>query len=139
MQKSFLTVVTLLLLSSVVLAQTSLKTLNGNAPGQRFELQDYLRTDSVNVVVFYSRYSPACQRVIAKLDRLAENNEALNITLVDIDRPDQQKIDWRSPLVRQFNLRTLPHVQVYQGRQLESEGYSARKWLLKRWDEAFVE
>lgn len=139
MRNCLLAIVVLALLCSSGLAQPSLKTLNRDSPGRRFELEDYLRGDRLNVIVFSSRHSSACREMMKKLSTLASQNAELNVSLIDIDRPGSQSIDWRSPLVRQFNLRTLPYIQVYQGRELEYEGHPARKWLLKRWDEAVSE
>jgi thioredoxin-related protein len=129
-----LILVVILLLATSTFAQ-ELKVLNRSFPGERFELEQYLDRDHLNIVVFRSRHSASCQKLEKALERLTRKRDDLVVGLVDVDRKDSVEIDWRSPLVRQFNLQTVPYVRVFDKRgQTVSEGYEARKEILKMLD-----
>jgi hypothetical protein len=56
-----------------------------------------------------------------------------------IDRPSSAGIDWQSPLARQYELRSIPHFQVYDGSgNMLAEGEPARKMVSKMLVEAGV-
>lgn len=116
------------------LSAQELRTLNSSSPGQRFEATDYLKRDKTNIVVFVSQQSEECQRFELNLKKLASADRVIG--LVDIDRADKSDVDWKSPLVRQHNLRELPYVMIFDGnKELEAEGHEARKLILKWLDE----
>ena len=122
-----------LLLTAPLWAQSNYRVLNASTPGQRFELEDYLPRGKQNLVVFISSNSPVCERFLEKVRIVAQRNPELQVALLSIDRPEREGIDWRSPLSRQFRLQALPHVMLYDGVNLESQGYAVRKWLLEQW------
>ena len=127
-----MTIVVLLTVPS--LAQ-ELKVLNSSSPGEIFEFKQYLERDTKNIVVFRSRHSSSCSELEEALVPLYRGRDDLVVRLVDVDRKGSTEIDWRSPLVRQFNLRTLPYVYIMdeQGTIL-SQGYQARKDILEMLD-----
>jgi hypothetical protein len=128
-----LIIITLLLL--VPLSAQEHKVLNSSYPGEPFEVKQYLERDTVNVVVFWSRHSPSCEKLDLALKRLHRGRDDLAVSLVDVDRKDSAEIDWRSPLVRQYNLRTLPYVYILDGQgAILSQGQEARKEILKMLD-----
>lgn len=120
-----------LLLISTSPAQ-QLKTLNSSNPGEPFEVKQYLSREKLNVVVFYSAHSEPCRNLREALENLARRRRDLAISLVDVDRRGSQEIDWKSPLVRQYNLRLVPYVYLIDanGESLV-EGYEARKRILE--------
>lgn len=108
-----------------------LKILNRSNPGEHFEVKQYLSRDKLNVVVFYSTHSPACRKLRESLEELARRRRDLAISLVDVDRRGSQEIDWKSPLVRQYNLKLVPYVYVIDATgDSVVEGYEARKKIL---------
>ena len=113
-----------LFLSIPTLAQ---QTWNARSPGQRFEILDNLRREGETVVVFSSQQSDECRRFIEQLKPLQRE---LDINFLQVDRPTADDIDWKSPLARQYNLRELPYVIMYEGRDRVKEGHEARKALL---------
>ena len=112
-----------------------IKILNRSNPGEHFEVKQYLSRDKLNVVVFHSSHSPACQKLREPLEGLARRRRDLAISLVDVDRRGSQEIDWKSPLVRQYNLRLVPYVYIIdaEGNSV-AEGHEARKKILE-WTE----
>lgn len=128
-RKLVLTLLTITLTLSPILAQPSSKLLNGNRPGEYIELKDYLRSKGDQLVVFVSDRSSSCNRFKEILEPLAAR-AGLSVNYLSIDRPGRPEIDWRSPLAQQFNLFEVPYVVVYKGKEKQSEGLAARKWLL---------
>lgn len=113
-----------------------IKILNRSNPGEHFEVKQYLSRDKLNVVVFYSSHSPACQKLRESLEGLARRRRDLVISLVDIDRRGSQEIDWRSPLVRQYNLKLVPYIYLIDASgESVVEGYQARKKILEWMEE----
>ena len=63
---------------------------------------------------------------------MARRRRDLAISLVDVDRRGSQEIDWKSPLVRQYNLRLVPYVYLIDANgEPVVEGYEARKRILE--------
>lgn len=88
--------------------------------GERIDLRDHLEPGKKVVFAFYSAFSPACPcEPCGKLDNplvmLDQAHDDVKVVLVDVDRPGQTGIDWSSPVVLQFGLRSLPHFKVYDG------------------------
>jgi len=117
-----------------------LKVLNRSNPGEHFELARFLQQDKTNVVVFHSRHSAPSVSLARLLEELQPKRRDLTVSLVDVDRRESSEIDWRSPLVRQYNLRTLPYVMITDGRgQKIAEGHAARREILQWLDAAGIE
>lgn len=128
----------MLLVTATGLAQDP-KTLNSFNPGEIFELETYLKRDKVNIVVFWSRHSEPSRRLADSLNELAAKKSGLSVVLIDVDRKGSNEIDWRSPLVRQYNLKSLPYVQITDKEgQIVAEGYEARKKVLVMLDLAGI-
>ncbi len=88
----------------------------------------------MNVVVFYSEYSPASLAFLKRLETLASADSQLEVSLLNIDRKNATSIDWRSPLAQDLNLKSLPFVVLYDGKVPLKQGYEARRLLLNRAD-----
>lgn len=128
MKTLYLLLILLALSSSPTLAQ---RVWNASSPGQRFEVKDNLRRDGRSVVVFVSGNSSQCREFRDQLEPLHDD---LSINFLQVDRPKKSSIDWKSPLCRQYNLRELPHVVIFEGKEQVASGYEARKLLLRRLD-----
>lgn len=110
-------------------AQSTVKTLNSGTPGQVFRVEDFLQSRGRQMVVLVSPQSTACAGFREVLEPLARE-AGFSVLYLNVDRPDHEDIDWRSPLAQQFQLHTLPYPILYDGRQKQLEGRAARKWLL---------
>lgn len=97
------------------------------AQGQTITLADHLVKGKITVVDFTSDYCPPCRAVSPKLDELHRRRDDVAVVKVDINRPDVRKIDWQSPVAKQFALRSIPHFKIFDGEgKLISEGDEAR-------------
>ena len=83
------------------------------AKGQPVKLTDYLVPGKTVVFDFYSDYCGPCVQVAPALEKLHQTNPNVVVVKVDINRPGIKGIDWDSPVVRQYNVRAVPHFKVY--------------------------
>jgi thiol-disulfide isomerase/thioredoxin len=106
------------LLASLALTATTFAAPKGAEPahvamGQTIVLADVLVPGKTTIVDFTSKYCPPCQVYNEPLVRLHAQRKDIAVVKVDINRPDVARIDWKSPVAQQFNLRSIPHFKVY--------------------------
>jgi thiol-disulfide isomerase/thioredoxin len=100
--------------------------VNALDPGAELAIENYLQKGKTNIVDFYSEYCPPCKRISPLLQKLGRKRPDLAILQVDINRKGTQGIDWSSPLARQYELRSVPYFQIYDGKgELRKEGQEA--------------
>lgn len=132
---SILLLLFLIGLSGLALGQQA-RTLNSTSPGERFEVESYLKKGQLNIIFLSSPLSQPAQELEAALVKLTEKNKGIALGKLLVDRTSSEKVDWTSPLARQFNLRWLPLVFVYDGeKKLIAQGYDARKLVVKMMSE----
>jgi len=90
-------------------------SVNADNPGEKINLEDYLKAGKTNIVDFYSDFCPPCRKISPLLSKLDAKKDDIVIIKVDINRKGVRGIDWGSPLARQFNLSSIPHFKIYDG------------------------
>lgn len=97
--------------------------------GLEIDLRPLLTPGKNTIVDFFSTYCSPCRSYAEPLDRLHELGD-IAVLKVDVNRPGTTAIDWRSPVLRQFGIKSLPHFKVFDasGRMI-AEGPEARKWV----------
>jgi thiol-disulfide isomerase/thioredoxin len=104
--------------------------------GEQVNLDDYLVAGKTTIVDFSSEYCGPCRALAPRLEELANRRDDIVVVKVDINRPGQVGIDWQSPVARQFQLRSIPHVRIYgPDKQLQAEGRPALGQVIE-WCEA---
>ena len=83
------------------------------AQGQRTEITDYLAEGKITVFDFMSDYCPPCVQIAPWLDRLHKERDDVHVVKVDVNRPGKQGIDWGSPVLQQYGIRSIPHFKIY--------------------------
>ncbi len=84
------------------------------AYGEEITLADHLFAGKTTIVDFFSEYCPPCVSIGPLLAKLVDG-----------------RIDWESPAARQFNLRSIPHFQIYgPDGALMAEGDQAAQMLM---------
>ena len=83
------------------------------AQGQRTEITEYLAEGRITVFDFMSDYCPPCVQIAPWLDRLHTERDDVHVVKVDVNRPDKKGIDWGSPVLRQYGIRSIPHFKIY--------------------------
>lgn len=101
--------------------------------GSEINLKDQLVAGKTTIFDFYSDYCPPCRELAPQLEKLHRARADLAVVKVDINRPGTKGIDWRSPVARQYDLNSIPHLVIFgpDGRKL-AEGDEA--WaMVDRW------
>ncbi len=99
---------------------------NSDDPGLEIEIESLLQKGKINIVDFYSDYCGPCRRISPLLMKLDQQSDDIHVVKLDINRSDKRGIDWFSPLVKQYNIRSVPHFIVYDPNgKLTHEGRSA--------------
>ena len=105
------------------------------AHGQEVNLQDYLVPGKTVIFDFTSEFCPPCRAIAPHLHQLHAKRADVVVVEVDINRPGVQRIDWSSPVARQYGLESIPHFKVFgPDGQLQAEGQEARV-LVTSWFE----
>jgi thiol-disulfide isomerase/thioredoxin len=110
-----------LLLCSLVLvtaASAEGKHVKGVTPlvisqGKAVELADFLVTGKITVFDFTSEYCGPCRGYTDLLLHLHQQRADVAVVKVDINRPEFHKIDWDSPVAKQYGMESIPHFKVY--------------------------
>jgi thiol-disulfide isomerase/thioredoxin len=101
--------------------------------GQEVKLADYLVPGKTTIFDFYSEYCPPCRAIAPRLEELHMARADIVVVKVDINRPGVKGIDWKSPVARQYSLRSIPHFKVYDpDGKLKAEGDEAYE-LVTSW------
>lgn len=103
-------------------------------PGQPLDVKRLIVKGKTTLIDFHSPYCPPCVRLAPIMAKLAAKRPDLAIKKVNINRPEVQGIDWRSPLAQQYQLRQVPYFMIFnpQGK-LVAQGRDAagtvQSWL----------
>lgn len=110
------------------------------AHGAEVDIGQYLVAGKTVIFDFTSRYCPPCEAIAPYLHRLNAKLDDLVVVEVDINRPETRKIDWQSPVARQYELTSIPHFKIYDGNgELAAEGDAAYKQIVGLIEEHLVE
>jgi thioredoxin 1 len=110
-------------------------TVNRNRPGERIRIGDYIRSDQIVVVDFFSEYCGPCRRFAPALEALDRASRNVTVIKFDINRRGVQGIDGRSPLAQQYGIDAVPYIMIFDEGRLISKGKNARTVLMKIIDE----
>jgi thiol-disulfide isomerase/thioredoxin len=85
----------------------------------------------VTVVDFSSDYCAPCVALAMFLIQTSKSYpERYAIRRVNINRPGFNGIDYQSPVSKQYNIKDLPLLVVYDNKVKVAEGDAARQWLI---------
>jgi len=76
-------------------------------------LAEHAVEGKMTVFDFMSDYCPPCKQISPWLDRLHTERDDVHVVKIDINRPGVKGIDWQSPTLRQFGIRSIPHFKIY--------------------------
>lgn len=102
-----------LVLTAPLLAATKPAEPLRVAMGETVNLADYLVPGKTVIFDFTSKYCPPCRFYDEPLHKLHLERDDLVVVKVDINRPGVKRIDWDSPVARQFGLQSIPQFKVY--------------------------
>ncbi len=81
--------------------------------GEEVDLEDYLVTDKITIFDFYSVFCPPCRALKPYLETLHARDDDIAVVVVNINRKDIRGIDWNSPVALEFQLKSIPHLVIY--------------------------
>ena len=85
----------------------------------------------VTVVDFSSDYCAPCVALAMFLIQASKSHpERYAIRRVNINRPGFNGIDYQSPVSRQYDIRVLPRMVIYDNGVKVADGDAARQWLI---------
>jgi len=95
--------------------------------GQEIKLEDYLVSGKTTVFDFYSQYCPPCRALAPYLEMLHKTHDDISVVVVEINRPGVQRIDWESPVAKEYQLSSIPYLRIYDAEgRLAVDGDEAR-------------
>ena len=74
--------------------------------GAQVDINHHLALGNVTVVDFYADWCGPCRQLSPSLEQMARSDPEIALRKVDI-------VNWRTPVARQFNLHSIPQVNVY--------------------------
>ena len=74
--------------------------------GTQVDISKHLALGNVTVVDFYADWCGPCRELAPSLEQLAMSDPEIALRKIDI-------VNWRMPVARQFNVRSIPQVSVY--------------------------
>ena len=94
-------------------------------------LKEMIVMGETNIVDLYSDYCSPCVEIAPYLKMLDARREDISWVKIDINRSGVTGIDWRSPVARQFKLKSIPHfIVVSPSGKLKFQGKKAYKFVL---------
>lgn len=81
--------------------------------GESVNLADYVVRGKTTIFDFTSKYCGPCQAYNEPLHNLHAKRPDIAVVKVDINRADVKRIDWQSPVAKQYDLHSIPHFKVY--------------------------
>ena len=74
--------------------------------GAQVDINQHLALGNVTVVDFYADWCGPCRQLSPSLEQMARSDPEIALRKVDI-------VNWRTPVVRQFDIHSIPQVNVY--------------------------
>jgi thiol-disulfide isomerase/thioredoxin len=74
--------------------------------GAQVDITKHLVFGNVTVVDFYADWCGPCRQVSPSLEQMAKSDPQIVLRKIDI-------VDWHTPVVKQYNIHSIPQVDVY--------------------------
>ncbi len=77
--------------------------------GSSIDLNQVIVPGKVTIVDFYADWCGPCRRISPYLEKLATSEKEVFLRKIDI-------VNWNTPVVRQYNIRSVPNIRVFNRR-----------------------
>ncbi len=77
--------------------------------GAQVDINQHLALGSATVIEFYADWCGPCRRLSPSLEQMASSDPEIALRKIDI-------VNWRTPVAQQFNVHSIPQVNVYDRR-----------------------
>ena len=74
--------------------------------GAQVDINQHLALGNVTVIDFYADWCGPCRRLSPSLEQMARSDPEIALRKIDI-------VNWRTAVVQQFNIHSIPQVNVY--------------------------
>ncbi len=74
--------------------------------GAQVDINKHLALGNVTIVDFYADWCAPCRQLSPSLEQMARSDPEIALRKIDI-------VNWKTPVARQFNLTSIPQVNVY--------------------------
>ena len=74
--------------------------------GSQVDINQHLALGRVTVIDFYADWCGPCRRLSPSLEQMARSDPEIALRKIDI-------VNWRTAVVQQFNIHSIPQVNVY--------------------------
>ncbi|MFH2144772.1 MAG: thioredoxin family protein [Candidatus Omnitrophota bacterium] len=74
--------------------------------GRNINLSDVIILGKITIVDFYADWCGPCRRISPYLEQLANSDADVFLRKIDI-------VNWKTPLVQQYNIRSVPNIRVF--------------------------
>jgi thiol-disulfide isomerase/thioredoxin len=74
--------------------------------GALVDINKHLALGNVTLVDFYADWCGPCRQLAPSLEQMVRTDPEIALRKIDI-------VNWRSAVVQQFNIRSIPHVNIY--------------------------
>ena len=100
-----------------------------NKKGKSIKLESLLVPGRITIIDFYAHWCGPCVKISPKLEKLARKHKDVYLRKVNI-------VNWKTPVVKQFKIRSVPHVRVYDedGNMVgePTASYKNVKWYVEK-------
>jgi thiol-disulfide isomerase/thioredoxin len=76
------------------------------AHGAQVDIAKHLSVGNVTIVDFYADWCGPCKQISPRLEQMAKTDPEIALRKIDI-------VDWTTPVVKQYNVHSIPQVNVY--------------------------
>lgn len=105
--------------------------VNADNPGEEVNVKSSVVYGKYTIVDFTSPGCGPCQEIKPYLQQLHDVRPDIVVRSFDINREGTKGIDWDSPLVKQYGLRSVPSFKIFNERGLlVAEGKDASQQVL---------
>ncbi len=114
--------------------------INKSKPGMEIDINPHAEKGKITIFDFYSQGCGPCKQIAPYLEKLDKKQDDIVVKKIDINRKGVGGIDWSSPVVKQYKIRSVPYFLIYnKDGKPDSKGSSAYKKVVKYLKEAGLE
>ncbi len=100
-------------------------------PGAEVDIERYTVKRKITIFDFYSQYCGPCRKISPLLEQLDDKRDDIVVVKIDINRENVRGIDWAAPVVKQYQIRSVPHFVIYDDRAKTHSGRAAYSQVMQ--------
>lgn len=84
-----------------------------HVPGTEVDIEQMVHRGKTTIFDFYSAYCGPCVKISPRLAELERKRTDIAVVKIDINREGVRGIDWGSPVIKQYQIPSIPYFIVY--------------------------